>query len=90
MQAVEGMATSGVVVATMMASMSFVAMPDRRMASSAALKAMPEGRSSSPAQCRRQDAGDLVDVLFRDFGEVLRPVRRFRPRAEAGSRPRPG
>ena len=52
MQAVEGMATSGVVVATMMASMSLVAMPELRIASSAALKAMPEGRSSSAAQRR--------------------------------------
>ena len=37
MQAVEGMATSGVVVATIIASMSLVAMPDLRIASSAAL-----------------------------------------------------
>ena len=54
MQAVEGMATSGVVVATMTASMSLVAIPDLRIASRAALKAMPEGRSSSAAQCRRR------------------------------------
>ena len=54
MLAVEGMTTSGVVVATMIASMSLVAISDLRIASSDALKAMPEGRSSSPAQCRRR------------------------------------
>ena len=47
-----GMATSGVVVATMIASISLVAMPDLRIASSEALKAMFDGRSSSSAQCR--------------------------------------
>ncbi len=52
MQAVEGMTTSGVVVATMIASMSFVAISDLRIASSDALKAMPEGSSSSLAQWR--------------------------------------
>ena len=86
MQAVEGMATSGVVVATMIASMSFVAISDLRIASSDALKAMPEGCSSSSAQCRcecrspgRRIAGDL--------GKALRQLGVGRPRATANSRP---
>ena len=52
MAAVDGMAMSGVVVETMIASISRVSSPELRMASSEALKAMPDGRSSSSAQRR--------------------------------------
>ena len=52
MQAVEGMAASGVVVARMIASMSFEAMLDLRIASNDAFKAMLDGFSLSSAQRR--------------------------------------